>query len=111
MHKLSFLILTLLIWSQTFGQTDHNGNPVLNSISTSEKSYNDCLLISNYYTLKNNIENKLSSVFISENPTLNEIEDAAINLPSDFYILTKDSKVIVMIMLQNQPKRQFMTIE
>jgi len=111
MCKISTFILTLLVCFQSFGQTDHNGNPVFNSVSTNEKLYDDFLLITNYYTLKNNIENKQSSVYISDKPTLSQIEESAINLPSNFYILTKESKMVVMIMLQNEPKRQFMTIE
>ena len=113
MKKITTIILTFLTLGlgQTIAQTDKNGNPVFNSVSTTEKSLDDFLLIANYYTLKNNIENKQSSVFVSENPTLNQVEKAAINLPSDFFILTKESKMIVMVMLQNDPKRQFMTIE
>ena len=110
MKKVIITILTILTFGQSFGQTDKNGNPVFNSVSTSEKSFNDFLLISNYYTLKNNIENRVSFVFISETPTLDQIEKAAINLPSDFFILTKKNKMVVMIMLQNDPKREFMTI-
>ena len=113
MKKITIIILSFLTLSlgQTFGQTDKNGNPVFNSVSTTEKSLDEFLLISNYYTLKNNIENKQSSVFVSENPTLDQVEKSAINLPSDFFILTKESKMVVMVMLQNDPKRQFMTIE
>lgn len=113
MKKITIIILSFLTLSlgQTFGQTDKNGNPVFNSVSTTEKSLDEFLLISNYYTLKNNIENKQSSVFVSENPTLDQVEKSAINLPSDFFILTKESKMVVMVMLQNDPKRLFMTIE
>lgn len=113
MNKITIIILTFLTLGlgQTFSQTDQNGNPVFNSVSTTEKPFDDFLLISNYYTLKNNIENKQSSVFVSEKPTLDQVEKSAINLPSDFFILTKESKVVVMIMLQNDPKRQFMVIE
>lgn len=113
MKKITTIILTTLILGlgQTFGQTDKNGNPIFNSVSTTEKSFDDFLLISNYYTLKNNIENKQSSVFVSENPTLDQVEKTAINLASDFFILTKESKMVIMVILQNDPKRQFMTIE
>lgn len=111
MKKILTIILTVLTVGQTFGQTDKNGNPVFNSISTDEKYIENLTLISNYYTLINNIENSLSSVFISENPTLDQIENAAINLPSDFFILTKDRKSVAMIMLNINPKREFMVIE
>jgi len=110
MKKITITLLTILSLGQVFAQTDKNGNPVFNSVSTNEKSIDNFLLISNYYTLRNNIENKQSSVFISEKPTLDQIEKAAINLASDFFILTKESKMVVMVMLQNDPKREFMTI-
>ena len=110
MKKITIFFLTILSLGQVLAQTDNNGNPVFNSISTGERSVEKFLLFSNYYTLKNNIDNNLSSVFISEKPTLNQIEKAAINLASDFFILTKESKMVVMVMLQNDPKREFMTI-
>ena len=110
MKKITIIILTILSLGQVFAQSDKNGNPVFNSVSTSEKSIDNFLLISNYYTLKNNIENKQSSVFISEKPTLDQIEKASINLASDFFIMTKESKMVVIIMLQNDPKREFITI-
>lgn len=110
MKKITIIILTIFSIVQVFAQTDNNGNPVFNSVSTNEKAIDNFVLISNYYTLSNNIENKQSSVFISEKPTLDEIEKAAINLPSDFFILTKESKMVVMVLLQNEPKREFMTI-
>ncbi len=110
MKKITIILLTILSLGQVFAQTDINGNPVFNSVSTNEKSIDNFLLISNYYTLRNNIENKQSSVFISEKPTLDQIEKAAINLASDFFILTKESKMVLMVMLQNDPKREFMTI-
>lgn len=110
MKKITIILLTILSLGQVFAQTGKNGNPVFNSVSTNEKSIDNFLLISNYYTLRNNIENKQSSAFISENPTLDQIEKAAINLASDFFILTKESKMVVMVMLQNDPKREFMTI-
>lgn len=110
MRKITIIILTILSLGQVFAQTDKNGNPLFNSVSTGEKSIDNFLLISNYYTLKNNIENKQSSVFISEKPTLDQIEEAAINLASDFFIMTKESKIVVMVMLQNDPKKEFMTI-
>ncbi len=110
MKKISIIILTILSLGKVFAQSDKNGNPIFNSVSTGEKSIDNFLLISNYYPLKNNIENKKSSVFISEKPTLDQIEKASINLASDFFLITKDSKMVAMVILQNEPKREFMTI-
>lgn len=100
------VIMILLISMKIFAQD----NPVYNSIITNEKAYDNFILISNYYTLENNIENSQSMVYISQNPTLNEIEKAAIENASDFVILTKESKMAVMISLINSPKREFMAI-
>ena len=111
MKKILTLILTVLTIGHFFGQTNKNGNPVFNSITTGERNFEDITLISNYYTLKNNIENSLSSVFISENPTLDQIEYAATTLSSDFFILTKDQRSLAMVVLNQNPKREFMIIE
>ena len=89
MKKMTIIILATLVAGQVFGQTDKKNNPVFNSVSTNEKSVDNFMLISNYYTLKNNIENKKSSVFVSENPTLIQIENAAINIPFGFFYINK----------------------
>jgi hypothetical protein len=109
MKKIIPLFL-LLIATQSFSQTDQNGNPVFNSVSTNEETIKDFKLISNYYTLKTNIENNASSVYISDNPTLKEILNAAINLPSDFFIITKGQNIINMVMIINQPTRKFIVM-
>lgn len=112
MTKITLILITILSIGigQTFGQTDSNGNPVFNSVSITEKPFDDFMLNANYYTLRNNIENTHSSVFDSENPTLNQVEEAATSLPSDFFILTKDRNIVVMIILENDSS-QFMVIE
>jgi hypothetical protein len=103
-------VLILLIATHSFSQTDHNGNPIFNSVSTSEDTIKDFQFMSNYYTLKNNIDNKGSSVYISGNPTLDEISNAAINLPSDFFLVTKGQNIVNMVMIINQPSRKFIVI-
>ena len=109
MNKL-FIVFLMLISLQIFAQTDHNGNPVFNSVSTGEETINDFQLLSNYYTLKNNIENKGSSVYISVKPTLNEIENAAINLPSDFFVIAKDQNAMHMVLIANKPTCQYLVV-
>lgn len=109
MNKILTLIF-LLIATNCFSQTDDNGNPVFNSVTTKEETIKDFQLSSNYYTLKTNIENKNSSVYISDSPTLKEIENASVNLPSDFFLITKNQGMLNLVMLQNYPKRQFFVI-
>lgn len=111
MKNLLIFIFTILLVTSSFAQIDQNENPVFNSVSTNEKSFDGVTLISNYYTLKHNIENKRSSVFISETPTLDQIENAAMHLSSDFFMITRHNKMVVMVMLQNDPERQFLVIE
>ena len=67
-------------------------------------------LSSNYYTLKNNIDNKGSSVFISTSPTLEQIQKVSIELPSHFYVLSKKQGVVCMILFLNSPKPKFVVV-
>jgi len=96
--------------TQCFGQTKNNGNPVFNSVTTNEETIKDFQFLSNYYTLKNNIENKGSAVYISSTPTLDEIEKAAIDLPSDFFAIMKKGTLLNMIMIRNNPTRQYFVV-
>lgn len=110
MKKMTFCIISILLWFNIYAQDTKVDNPVYNSIITSEKAINDLTLISNYYTLENNINNSNSMVYISNEPTLDEIEEAATANASDFFLLTKENKMVVMISLVNSPKREFMVI-
>src|SRR4051812_5174903 len=65
-----FLLILILVAAKGSSQTDENGNPVFNSITLNEETVNDFQFSSNYYTLKTNIDNKHSSVYISDHPTL-----------------------------------------
>lgn len=103
-------IILILTTVKVFGQTDQNGNPIFNSVTLKQEKVNDFELVSNYYTIKNNIDNKTSSVFVSKKPTLKQVENASINLPSDFFLITKDQNVLNLILLQNYPKRQFVVM-
>jgi hypothetical protein len=111
--KYTFLTLLFVftLINYSYSQIDQNGNPIFNSIATDGERVDSAYLLSNYYTLKNNIDNKKSSVYISENPTLEEIENAATNLPSDFFILTNGQQVISMIMVLNSPSRSFLVVK
>jgi len=107
-----FLIILFVLAAivPALGQTDKSNGVVLHSVSTGEKTFGDVLLISNYYPLRNNIMNKRSSAFISARPTLAEIEKAAVSLSSDFFVLTKETKVIAMVRLDNKPRSEFTVV-
>ncbi len=104
-------IIYILIFSITisvFSQTDQNGNPIFNSYQIEEiqmeKGYK---LILNYYTLKNNIENPLTSVFISKKPTNEQIISSATELMSYNFILLKGQNAIDLIAINEKPKRAY----
>jgi hypothetical protein len=103
-------VFLLFAASYAFSQTDNNGNPVFNSVTTHEELIQDFHLSFNYYTLKNNIDNKGSSVFISDTPTLDQIENAATSLPSNFFIILRRGTVLNMIIVLDKPGRKFLVI-
>ncbi|HTR31570.1 MAG TPA: hypothetical protein VMH27_19995 [Puia sp.] len=97
--------LTILAISSTlscFGQT---GNPVFNSIPVGQDSLGGCKLLANYYTLQNNIDNKTTSVYISDKPTIDEVAKAATNLPADFFILVRNNQILKLILVNNYPEK------
>src|ERR1043165_4643797 len=100
MTRLLFLIL-LVYSSRCFAQTDANGNPTVNSVILNEEQVGNYMLVSSYYTLKGNIDNKGSSVFISKEPTLLEIDYAAMHQLSDFFLVAKNHFMLRLIKLVN----------
>jgi hypothetical protein len=108
--KLLLTVLTTLSTLASFSQTGGNGKPVFNSIEMGEDSLNGCRLLANYYTLRNNIDNKTTSVYISDKPTTEEVATAATRLPADFFILMKGDKVIKMILVNYYPKKNFLVV-
>src|SRR5687767_6929437 len=104
--KILLSVFLFFLATISYSQTDHNGNPVFNSVSKSEETIDDFKIISSYYTLKSNIENKSSSVYISDNPTLNEISNAATNLPSDFFLIMKGQNLVNLVIIINEPSRK-----
>ncbi|MNU15439.1 hypothetical protein D3C71_35740 [compost metagenome] len=110
MNKIIALFISFLSLN-AYSQADKNGNPVFNSLTLSEEKVDDYVLNSNYYTLANNISNRNSSVFINEQPSLDEIELAATKLPSDFFLVVKNLSPVKMIMLAEKPEKVFFVID
>lgn len=99
MKKISLLFTAFILTATLFAQVDKNGNPVFNSELISEEKFELFELSSSYYTINNNINNKASSVYVSDQPTVEAYITFARNLPATFFIVHKGEKVICMIML------------
>lgn len=106
-----YKFLMILLSLNLFSQTDRNGNPVFNSVTVSEEKLNGYQLNTNYYTIDNNINNKNSSVFMSENPTLDQLEKFATKLPSDFFLIVKENSPINMVMIVENPDKKYFVID
>ncbi len=76
----------------------------------SEEKLGELGLSTSYYTLKNNIENPQSSVFIAAAPTLDQIERAATSLASNFHVLTKNQQVMGLILFSSEAPRKLLVI-
>ncbi len=99
MKNLAIILLAVITLSTAFGQTDKHGNPIFNSELISNEAIDGFELTSSYYTIDNNISNKNSSVFVSDNPTLTEYLKFARELPSNFFLVRQGENVLVMIVL------------
>ena len=112
MPQLKFLLtlIAILITFTCLSQKDGNGNPIFNSVETGKDSLDGYELLANYYTLKDNIDNKGSAVYIADTPTLDQIAKAATTLPADFFILTKNGSVVKMILVNDYPEKWFLVI-
>ena len=105
-----FIIVFLFLTLPAFSQLIPTSGPIIISVKKGEDSLKGFQLSSNYYTLKNNIENKSSRVYISDTPTLSDISNAAINLVADFFLVIKNKDTMNMVMLVNQPVRQYFVL-
>jgi len=99
MKQITLILIGLLFSQVIFGQFDKHNNPVFNSELISEESIDDFNLTSNYYTIDNNISNKESSVYVSENPNLDDYLKFAKDLPAYYFTVHRGQNVSFMIML------------
>lgn len=106
MSKILTIISFLLLCSHQnlFSQMDKNGNPVFNSINIEKTNLENFEIFSNYYTIKDNIDNRSSSVFISENPSLENYVNFATQLPSYYFLLVDNGNIKGMAILIPNPK-------
>lgn len=106
MPKILSIISFLLFFTSVklFSQIDKNGNPVFNSVNIEKTNLDDFEIISNYYTIKDNIDNKLSSVFVRETPSIEDFVNFSTKLPSYYFMLVNHGNVQGMAMLIPSPK-------
>lgn len=105
--KKPFLVLTLtlsiltLLSQSARSQTDEKGNPIFNStlLETIEINKNSNI-VSGYFTIANNIDDKESSVYVNDNPSLDEYIQFARDLPSYIFILQTGPEELLRIILK-----------
>lgn len=102
MKQISLIILTVITLTSAYAQVDYHGNPVFNSEIISEEHLEGFELTSSYYTIGNNISNKESSVYVSDNPALSDYLKFARELPSHFFIVHQGQEVLLSIILLPQ---------
>jgi hypothetical protein len=99
MKQITFLLFAVFAITSAFGQIDQHGNPVFNNELISEEKLDNFELTSSYYNINDNISNKESSVYVSDNPTIDDYLKFARDLPSNFLIIPNGQEAIVAIML------------
>lgn len=93
----SVFLFLLLVSSILLSQVDKDGNPIFNSLVISQETHEEYTIISNYYTVANNIDNPNSSAFVSSEPANEEVIEFVRTLPSYFFIIVRDQEVKVII--------------
>gem|GEM_PF-175745 len=88
----------------TYNPSDHKRKRIATKYPTVAMEYfnkkgEDVEIISNYYTIENNIENKSSSVFINEKPTSEDYINFSTKLPSYFFMIVDKGNVLGLAML------------
>ena len=100
--KRMLLLLVLLVADKAIAQKAAEGTPGLNSVVVSEQKVGSYLLGASYYPLEGNMNNRKSAAYVADSPTLLEIEYAALQQASDFFVVVKDHSILKVIALNNQ---------
>lgn len=99
-RQLFILIFSIFLTSSNlYAQLDKNGNPIFNSKKIENFSFENVEIASSYYTIKDNIDNKQSSVFINENPTIADYWNFSSKLPSYYFMIVDQGNIKGMLML------------
>jgi hypothetical protein len=104
--KIFYLIVIGLIFIEPiYGQIDKNGSPI--SITEELKNYEfeDFTLIVEYYPIKDNIDNKKSSLYFYESPTNDNYLFWAQNMFSYQFTVKKEGNIYLNVTL-NQKNRE-----
>lgn len=94
-----FILSIFLTGSNLYAQFDKNGNPIFNSEKIENFTLENVEIISSYYTIKDNIDNRQSSVFINENPTSDDYWNFSSKLPSYYFMIVDKGNIKGMLML------------
>jgi hypothetical protein len=91
----------MLAATKAFAQKDAPSGAGLNSVIISEQKIGTYLLGASYYPLKGNMDNRKSSAYVTDSPTLLEIDYAATHQASDFFVIVKNHSILKVIGLNN----------
>ena len=88
-------------------QVDEKGNPIFNNIELETVQITDDAKITcGYFTIANNIDNKASSVYVSDSPTLDDYILFARNLPANTFLLQTGPEILLRIVLNQVNDQQ-----
>jgi len=104
MKKIITIVFLSFISTYIIAQTDDNGNPIFNNVQIENIEIDDYSISLNYYTIKNNIDNNKSSVYVSDSPELKDYIKFARDYPSYFAIISKNNEAKYMLILLQQNK-------
>jgi hypothetical protein len=101
MKKSLFLLFFIFSFSlHGIAQTDSLGHPVFHSILLEVDTLKDCIVYIEYFTIRNNIDNSRSSVYIHANPSLVELINFACTQPSYYFVIITGSVISHTILMK-----------
>lgn len=97
--KHCIFVLLLFCSAQFFSQIDKDGNPIFNSKKLEVVKIENLEIRPAYYTIDDNISNRLSSVFVNENPSEEDYLKFATTLPSYYFEVYEKGELLEMLIL------------